>query len=135
MNPEAIAEKTSSYFISQGKERYEQMANAHPHSLRPAITIAHQTGAGAGEIAGRLARMLEQTEFKGEHPWAVFGQQLIERALEEHQWPKKLAEKITEEKRLFIDELMDDLLASARLRGCWCRRWWRPHCAWPWPVT
>jgi hypothetical protein len=27
----------------------------------------------------------------------------------ERRWPKKLAEKITEEKRLFIDELMDDL--------------------------
>ena len=109
MNPEAIVEKTSSYFISQGMERYEQMAKAHPHSLPPAITISHQTGAGAGEIAGRLASMLGQTEFKAERPWAVFDQQLIERALEEHQWPKELAEAITEEKRLFIDELMDDL--------------------------
>jgi cytidylate kinase len=29
--------------------------------------------------------------------------------LEENRWPKELAEKITEDKRLFIDELMDDL--------------------------
>ena len=30
-------------------------------------------------------------------------------ALEEHRWPKRLAESITEEKRFFIDELVDDL--------------------------
>jgi len=104
-----MAEKTSSYLISQCKERHEPIATKHPHSLRPAITIAHQTGAGVAEIVGRLASILENTEFKGEHPWAVFDQQLMERALEEHRWPKELAGKITEEKRLFLDELMDDL--------------------------
>ena len=34
---------------------------------------------------------------------------MIEEALREQRWPKKLAQKITEEKRLFIDELIDDL--------------------------
>ena len=29
--------------------------------------------------------------------------------MQEHRWPKELARKITEEKRLFIDELMEDL--------------------------
>lgn len=104
-----MVEKISSYFISQCQERYEQIATARPQSFRPAITIAYQTGAGVAEIAGQLASIFENTEFKGERPWAVFDQQLVERALEEHRWPKELAEKITEEKRLFLDELMDDL--------------------------
>jgi len=109
MSVDTTVEKTSAYFVSQCRERYEQIAAADPHSLRPAITIAHQTGAGVGEIAARLAHVLEKSEFKGTHPWAVFDQQIIETALEEHRWPKELAEKITEEKRFFIDELMDDL--------------------------
>lgn len=109
MNTEITAEKTSSYFISQSRERFEQILTSHPHSLRPAITMAHQSGTGVKEIAGRLAEILGTSEFKGPHAWAVFDQELIEKALEEQRWPKELAVKITEEKRLFIDELMDDL--------------------------
>ena len=109
MNTEITTEKTSSYFISQSRERYEQIVTPHTHSLRPAVTIAHQSGTGVSEIAGRLAEILGKTEFKGPHAWAVFDQELMEEALEEQRWPKELAEKITEEKRLFIDELMDDL--------------------------
>lgn len=108
MNIEITSEKTSSYFISQSRER-EQIVATHPHSLRPAITIAHQSGTGVNEIAGRLAKILENTELKGPPAWAVFDQELIGKALEEQRWPRELAEKITEEKRLFIDELMDDL--------------------------
>jgi hypothetical protein len=64
MNPETVVEKTSADFISQCKERYEQIATAQPQSLGPAITISHQTGAGVSEIAGRLTRILEHTESK-----------------------------------------------------------------------
>ena len=85
------------------------VAVVHPQSLGPAITISHQTGSGTHEIAERLAQILQKSDGKGVRPWAVFDQQLIEQALEENRWPKELAETITEEKRLFIDELMDDL--------------------------
>jgi hypothetical protein len=109
MSIEASAGKSSAYVVSQCKRWYERMAAARPRLLKPAITISHQTGAGAHEIAEPLAQILQKTEFKGDSPWAVFDQRLIEEALEEQRWPKKLAEKITEEKRFFIDDLMDDL--------------------------
>jgi hypothetical protein len=109
MSVETAIEKTGSYFVSQWKERCEQIATAHPHSLHPAISIAHQTGTGVSEIARQLAGILDNTEFKGEQPWGIFDQQLIEKALEGQRWPKELAEQIAEETRLFIDELMDDL--------------------------
>ncbi|HKW28206.1 MAG TPA: cytidylate kinase-like family protein [Verrucomicrobiae bacterium] len=109
MNFEASVGKSSSYVVSQGKARYERIAAAHPGPLGPAVTVSHQTGAGVPEITKRLAQRLQQTGFKGELCWTVLDQQLIERALEEHCWPKALAEHITEEKRFFIDELMDDL--------------------------
>jgi hypothetical protein len=102
-------EKSSAYITSHFSDRLERMAATPSQSLKPAITISHQTGTGAHEIAERLAHVLQTMEFKGRDTWAVFDQQLIEQALEENRWPKELAEKITEEKRLFIDELMDDL--------------------------
>lgn len=103
------AEISDAYVISHFNGRRERPAAAYLQPLKPAITISHQTGAGAHEIAEGLAHILQNTEFKGHHAWAVFDQQLIEKALEENRWPKELAEKITEDKRLFIDELMDDL--------------------------
>ena len=103
------AEKSNACVISHFNARREREAAAHLQPLRPAITISHQTGAGVHEIAKRLAQVLQETEFKGQCPWRVFDHQLIEKALEENRWPKELAENITEDKRPFIDELMDDL--------------------------
>jgi len=102
-------EKSYACVISRFNDRHEHVAIIHPQSLGPAITISHQTGSGTHEIAERLAQILQKLDDKGARPWAVFDQQLIEQALEENRWPKELAEKITEDKRLFIDELMDDL--------------------------
>jgi len=102
-------EKSSAYVISHFKNQHERAATAHLQPLKPAITVSHQTGAGVHEIAERLAHVLQTTEFKGRHAWAVFDRQLMEKTLVEHRWPKELAEKIMEDRRPFIDELMDDL--------------------------
>jgi hypothetical protein len=108
MNAQTSIDKSRAYVISE-RQRHENLTAAHPQLLKPAITISHQTGAGAPEIADQLAQVLQKAESTGDHLWSVFDQKLIEKALEEQRWPKKLAEKITEEKRFFIDELMDDL--------------------------
>ena len=108
MNTQTSIDKSRAYVISQ-RQGHENLAAAHPQLLKPAITISHQTGAGASEIADQLAQVLQKTEYMGDHPWSVFDRQLVEKALEEQRWPKDLAKKITEEKRFFIDELMDGL--------------------------
>jgi hypothetical protein len=108
MRIEAVMEKSGAYVASQ-RHWGEPMTSAGPQVQHPAITISHQTGAGAPEIAEQLAGVLQKTELTGTDAWAVFDQKLIERALLQQGWPKKLAAKITEEKRLFIDEFMDDL--------------------------
>jgi len=110
MNHQNSIDKSIAYCISQGRDRYERVSATRLRLVSPAITISHQTGAGAPEIAEQLARSLQETEFKGPQPWAVFDHQIIERALEEQRWPKQLAEKVTEEKRHFIEELIDDVL-------------------------
>lgn len=109
MSLDLSAQKSSAYVVSQCLAQYEHLAVAQPRSLHPAITISHQTGAGVRTISGRLAQCLQGTEHLGSSRWTVFDQELIETALQEQRWPKELAGKITEEKRLFIDEFMDDL--------------------------
>jgi hypothetical protein len=108
MNMEAFRERSRAYVASQ-RHWGGPMVSASPQLLNPSITISHQTGAGAPEIAEQLAGVLQKTELVGTDAWEVFDQQLIERTLYEHGWPKKLLEKITEEKRFFIDDLMDEL--------------------------
>jgi Cytidylate kinase-like family len=109
MKIETAMEKSSAYFISQCRDEYEKIAAADPHLLRPAITISHEMGAGVGEISERLVEILQKAEGEEKGKWEVFDQELIEQALVEQRWPKKLAQKIAEEKRFFIDELIDDL--------------------------
>jgi Cytidylate kinase-like family len=75
----------------------------------PVVTISHQTGAGAQEVGGQLAAKLEQTEAKGPRPWTVLDRQLVERALEEHHWPRHLVNKMPEDRRTYVDDVLDDL--------------------------
>ncbi len=109
MDIETIMEKSSAYILSQRRDRNEAVSVADSRRLKPVITFSHQTGAGAPEIAGQAAQILQKTELMAGGTWEVFDQQIIEKALLQERWPKKLAEKITEEKRFFFDELMDDL--------------------------
>ena len=76
----------------------------------PAITISYQTGAGAGEIARQLATLLEGEEPEGSSPWGVYDRQLVEHALEEHHLPKALARHMTEDRRSYFDDVVDEFL-------------------------
>jgi hypothetical protein len=95
-----LASQLRSLTGSAGARRYAPAA--------PAVTISHQTGAGAHEIAERLAELLHESDTEGQ-PWAVVDRQLVEKALEEHHWPKHLAKKMPEDKRSYVDDVLDDL--------------------------
>ena len=76
----------------------------------PAITISYQAGSGAHEIAGRLAAILQAAEPKGRSPWTVFDRRLVEKVLEEHHLPKRLAKLMPEDRRSVIRDIMEELL-------------------------
>ena len=109
MNAQSTIDKSGAYFISQCKDFREPPPSSKAGQLKPTITISHQIGAGAPEIAGRLTGLLQESELKGDRPWALYSHHLIENALVEQQLPKRLAGKITEEKRFFLHELIDDV--------------------------
>jgi len=76
----------------------------------PAVTIAYQTGAGAHDIARRLTGILQAFEPKGSAPWAVFDRELVEKVLEEHHLPSRLAKLLPEERRSYIRDVMEEFV-------------------------
>jgi cytidylate kinase len=76
----------------------------------PAITISPQTGAGAGEVARQLAEILEREEPEGRSPWGVFDRELVEHTLEQHHLPKTLARLMPEDRRSFLDDVVDEII-------------------------
>ncbi|MGH7980348.1 MAG: AAA family ATPase [Limisphaerales bacterium] len=108
MNIESLMAKSGAYVVSE-RRRYQQNLPERPCLTKPAVTISYQVGAGASAIASGLAEALQETEERGCGTWEVFDQKLIDKALQQGRWPRKLAGIITEEKRFFVDEFMDDL--------------------------
>jgi cytidylate kinase len=76
----------------------------------PAITISPQTGSGADLIARQLAEMLQGSEPKGAAPWCVFDRQLVEHALQEHHQPVNLAKLMPEDRRSYVDDVLDEIV-------------------------
>ncbi len=74
-----------------------------------AITISHQTGAGAHEIGKRLVALMQAGETGPRAPWTLFDRHLFERMLEDHHLPKALAEFLPEDGRSYLRDALDDL--------------------------
>ena len=111
---DAVAEtdldRCREYVVYQLEERKRPPAHRPQPPGGPAITIAYQTGAGAHEIARRLAGILQAREPKGASPWTAFDRQLVEKVLEENHLPKELAKLLTEERRSYIRDVMEELV-------------------------
>ncbi len=60
-------------------------------------------------MAKTLAEILHRTEGEGIHQWVVLERNLVETALEEHHLPLQLAKKMPEDKRSYVDDVLDDL--------------------------
>jgi hypothetical protein len=109
MSFDTSLEKSHSFIVSHFKGPHEGKVVGRPQRSGPAITISHQTGAGAREIAERVAQILQEAEPHSAPAWKVFDRHLVETALEEHHWPRALANKMPEDKRSFLDDVMDEL--------------------------
>jgi cytidylate kinase len=102
-------EQCHAYLRAELRPRNERPAAA---ALRPgpAITLCHQTGAGAHEVAALAAGLLQAAEPSGAARWTVFDRELVARVLEEHDLPQSLAERMPEDRRTWIQDLMEELV-------------------------
>lgn len=73
-----------------------------------AVTISRLAGAGAHEVAEKLAEYLE-THLTPESSWAVFDRNLVEKVLEDHHLPARLAKFMPEDRVSEIQSTMDEL--------------------------
>jgi len=100
--------KTDSFVASQVLELNRDRGQARSEWVGPAVTISHQAGSGAQEVAERLADILQRTEPGIAQPWKVLDRQLVERALDEHHLPRRFARRMPEDKRSYVDDILDD---------------------------
>jgi Cytidylate kinase-like family len=98
------------YLVAQMEDQKQSSTHARWPEPGPAVTISFQTGAGAHEIARLLAGILAKTVHGGNAAWTVFDRQLVEKVLEEHHLPKDLAKYMPEDRRSFIQDVMDELV-------------------------
>ena len=76
---------------------------------RRAITISRQTGAGGHSVAERVADYLQARAPEGACPWTIFDRNLVEKVLEDHHLPKRLARFMPEDRISEMSDIMDEL--------------------------
>src|SRR5271155_4889586 len=76
-----------------------------------AITISREAGAGGTTIAGMLAdRLTAAGSASASTPWAVFDSNLAKQVLEDHKLSPHLEAFMTEEAKLPIEEIVEEVL-------------------------
>jgi cytidylate kinase len=108
INP-ASFDKYLSYIDSQmqpapGAVQVPRQAHA------PAVSLSRQTGAGGISVAETLAEILNARRPAGTRPWTVFHKNLLQKVLEDHQLPARMAEFMPEDKVSGIADAMEELL-------------------------
>jgi cytidylate kinase len=78
--------------------------------IRRAVTISRQAGCGALAVAEKLARYLQAHSPKHAVPWTIFDRNLMEKVLEDHDLPTRLAQFLPEDRVSYLEDIMADLL-------------------------
>jgi hypothetical protein len=117
---EDALEKCRSYLVAQVKDREARLLGRHRQVPGPAITISREAGCGASEVLDHLADLLQKDGPNGPSAWTVFDRQLVEKILEEHNLPKLMAKFITEDRRTYLRDRVEEVL------------WLRPP---PWQIV
>ena len=74
-----------------------------------AVTISRETGSGGNSVAERLIESLNSSSRKGACPWALFDKNLVQKVLEDHQEPGRLAKYFPEDRLTELQDIMDEV--------------------------
>ena len=78
-------------------------------SVRPTITISRMTGSGGRTVASELVEYLQARSPAVCH-WTVFDRNLIEKVLEDHHLPKRLAQFMPENHKPLLGDVLEEIL-------------------------
>jgi cytidylate kinase len=105
----ASFEKCLSYIDCHRQNPHSPAAASRPQRP-PAVTISRQTGAGGTSVALKLAELLQE-RLPGENcRWTVFDRNLVEKVLEDHHLPSRLAQFMQEDRVSAIGDAVEELL-------------------------
>ncbi len=80
--------------------------------VRRAVTISRQAGCGALAVAEKLGRYLQEHSSKHAASWRIFDRNLMEKVLEDHDLPTRLARFLPEDRVSYLEDIMADLLQT-----------------------
>ncbi len=109
MNTQAGLERALSFINCHLQPGGAGQASREDGAPRRAVTISRQTGSGAHIVAQKLAAHLQAHGPKDAGPWAVFDRNLVEKVLEDHNLPQRLARFMPEDRASEIRDIMDEL--------------------------
>jgi len=75
-----------------------------------AVTISRQTGSGGHIVAEELAKKLQGKLCPEGRPWTVFDRNLVEKVLEDHHLPLRLARFMPEDRVSEMSDTIEELL-------------------------
>lgn len=96
-----------SYIASQC--RCMQETSEREKIPEPFVTISRQTGAGGITIGKKLIQILKEEDKETKCPWTLFDQDLIEKVLEEHHFPRDYAKFMPEDRISEIQDMAEEL--------------------------
>jgi cytidylate kinase len=109
MNTEIGLERCLSFINCQMNPPQAPLPGYRNGERPPAITISRQAGSGAHSVAEKLMEMLQARSPAGSCPWAVFDRNLVEKVLEDHHLPNRLAKFMPEDRISELSDTMDEL--------------------------
>lgn len=78
-------------------------------AMHQAVTISRQSGSGGHAVAEKLAEYLQALAPSAPCPWTVFDRNLVEKVIEDHNLPKRLARFMPEDRISEMSDTMDEL--------------------------
>jgi hypothetical protein len=104
----ASAEQCLSFIHSQ-LQTPDEHGEFAKKSVRRAVTISRQTGSGAFVVAEKLAHYLQHHSSGDACPWTVFDRNLMDKVLEDHNLPTRLAKFLPEDRVSQIEDILADV--------------------------
>lgn len=101
-------ERCIDYFRCQSQAPEPQLRRPEGGQRRM-VTISRQAGTGAHVLAEQLIARLEPRAPVGSCPWTVFDRNLVDKVLEDHDLPARLARFMHEDRASELSDIMDEL--------------------------
>lgn len=96
-------------FINCQLDPDKHSSRSRQHTVRPAITLSRQAGCGALVVAQKLAALLQRGASTDDSPWTIFDRDLMEKVLEDHNLPARLARFLPEDRATELQDITDEL--------------------------